>query len=48
MVTTYWFFMITQNVEDDSESERSNQILTIAGAFELTFKLLSTYYGWTK
>jgi len=47
MITTYWLFMVTEDIENDSELESSNQILTIAAGVELIFKLLSTYYSWT-
>lgn len=47
MITTYWLFMVTKDIENPQETKQSNQILTVAAGVELTFKLLSTYYVWT-
>ena len=47
MITTYWLFMVTEDIENPSEAQETNQILTIAAGVELIFKLLSTYYCWT-
>lgn len=48
MIATYQFFMITEDIDDKDEASFSGIMLTIAGAVELIFKFVGTYFGWTE
>ena len=47
MTSAYQYFLITEDLDNNSESSFSNLMLMVASIVELVSKMCSIYFGWT-